>query len=79
MHENLTALGIECEEEYDGLIIHGRGHVDGGSVKGFGDHRIIMAMASLSAAATDDIIIDNEEAAAVTFPTFFSLFDSIRK
>lgn len=79
MHENLTALGIECEEEYDGLIIHGRGHVDGGSVKGFGDHRIIMAMASLSAAATDDIIIDNEEAAAVTFPTFFSLLDSIRK
>ena len=38
-----------------------------------------MAMASLSAAASDDIIIDNEEAAAVTFPTFFNLFDSIRK
>ena len=79
MHENLSALGVECEEEYDGLIIHGRGHVDGGSVKGFGDHRIIMAMASLSAAAADDIIIDNEEAAAVTFPSFFRLFDSIRK
>ena len=64
MHENLSALGVECEEEYDGLIIHGRGHV---------------AMASLSAAAADDIIIDNEEAAAVTFPSFFRLFDSIRK
>ena len=79
MHGNLTALGVECEEEEDGLIIHGRGHVDGGEVKGFGDHRIIMAMASLSAAASDDIIIDNEEAAAVTFPAFFELFDSIRK
>lgn len=79
MHENLSALGVECEEEEDGLIIHGKGYTEGGYVKGFGDHRIIMAMASLSAAASDDIIIDNEEAAAVTFPTFFNLFDSIRK
>ena len=79
MHENLSALGVECEEEEDGLIIHGKGYIEGGYVKGFGDHRIIMAMASLSAAASDDIIIDNEEAAAVTFPTFFNLFDSIRK
>ena len=79
MHENLSLLGVSCEEEEDGLIIHGNGHVGGGEVKGYGDHRIIMAMASLSAAASDDIIIDDEEAAAVTFPSFFSLFDSIRK
>ena len=59
-------------------IIHGTGKVAGGSVKGFGDHRIIMAMASLSAAASGDIIIDDERAAEVTFPDFFHLLESIR-
>ena len=78
MRENLETLGIRCEEEEDGLIIHGTGKVAGGSVKGFGDHRIIMAMASLSAAASGDIIIDDERAAEITFPDFFHLLESIR-
>lgn len=79
MRENLEALGVCCEEEEDGIIIHGNGKVKGGAVKGFGDHRIIMALASLSAAADEDIIIDDEKAAEVTFPSFFSLLESVRK
>ena len=79
MRENLERLGVSVEEEDDGLVIHGRGHVSGGSVAGYGDHRIIMAMASLSAAADDDITIDDEKAAGITFPTFFSLLESIRR
>ena len=78
MRENLTALGVECEEEEDGLVIHGTGHVGGGSVRGFGDHRIIMALASLSAGAEGTIGIDDEKAAEVTFPSFFSLLRSIQ-
>ena len=79
MRENLERLGVSVEEEDDGLVIHGRGHVSGGSVAGYGDHRIIMAMASLSAAADGDITIDDEKAAGITFPTFFSLLESIRR
>ena len=79
MRENLERLGVSVEEEDDGLVVHGREHVSGGSVAGYGDHRIIMAMASLSAAADGDITIDDEKAAGITFPTFFSLLESIRR
>ena len=79
MRKNLETLGIKCEEEEDGLIIHGTGEVHGGCVEGFGDHRIIMALASLSAAADGDIAIDDEKAAEVTFPSFFTLLEKIRK
>ena len=79
MRENLEALGVEAEETEDSLIIHGKGRIPGGNGKGFGDHRIIMALAAASAGSKNDITIDDEKAAAVTFPSFFTLFDSIRK
>lgn len=79
MSENLRRLGVENEELPDGLIIHGKGKVNGGSVMGYSDHRIIMAMAVISAASEKEIVIDDVSAAAVTFPTFFELFDKLRK
>ena len=79
MRQDLEALGIDVEEEPDGLAIHGRGRIHGGSVKGFGDHRIIMAMASLSAGSDGPVTIDDEKAAEVTFPTFFTLLGSLRR
>ena len=79
MRENLEALGVEAEETEDSLIIQGKGRIPGGNGKGFGDHRIIMALAAASAGSENDITIDDEKAAAVTFPSFFTLFDSIRK
>ncbi len=79
MRENLEILGVEADEEPDGLVIHGRGRINGGCVRGFGDHRIIMALAIASGAAENAIVIDDEKAAAVTFPTFFELAESIRR
>ena len=79
MHENLRLLGVDAEEEEDGLIIHGKGIIKGAECKGYGDHRIIMALAVASAAAEGIITIDDEKAAAVTFPTFFTLLENIRK
>ena len=79
MRKNLEALGVDAEETEDSLIIHGKGRIPGGEGKGYGDHRIIMALASASAGSEHDITIDDERAAAVTFPSFFTLFDSIRK
>ena len=78
MRENLALLGVNAEEEEDALIIHGNGYVKGGPVKGFSDHRIVMALASLSAGASGDIIIDDESAASITFPSFFRLLSSLR-
>jgi len=79
MREDINAVGGDAEELPDGLIIRGKGTVRGGKAKGFSDHRIIMAMAMCSAIAEEGIEIDDESACSVTFPTFFKLFDSLRK
>lgn len=78
MVENLRALGADVEEEEDGMLIHGKGRLDGGEAKGFGDHRIIMALAIGALKAEKGITIDDTDAVSVTFPTFFSLYDRIK-
>ena len=77
MRENLSSLGLNIKEREDGLDIF-PSTLHGGVVKGFKDHRIIMAMAICSLITTEPITIDDESACDVTFPTFFSLFDSLK-
>ncbi len=77
MCENLKILGAKVEEKEDGLIIYGKDTYTGGLVKGYKDHRIIMSLAIASLICTDKIIIDDEKAVDVTFPTFFSLLSSL--
>ncbi len=77
MVANLKALGGDVEEGEDYLVIRGKGQLKGGSVKGFGDHRIIMAMAIASLGTQEPVTIDSVDAVAVTFPTFFTLFNQI--
>ncbi|NLA93327.1 MAG: 3-phosphoshikimate 1-carboxyvinyltransferase [Spirochaetales bacterium] len=77
MVANLRALGGDVEEGEDYLIIRGKGHLKGGNVKGFGDHRIIMAMAIASLGTQEPVTIDSVDAVAVTFPTVLILFNQI--
>ncbi len=79
MCENLRLLGADVEEEPDGMLIHGKGGLRGGKAKGYGDHRIIMALATGASGTDEPVIIDDASAADVTFPTFFRLYDSIRR
>ncbi len=79
MHEELEKLGADIEEESDGLIIRGRGHLTGGKVSGHGDHRVIMALSVAGTKADGDVEIDSVESAAVTFPTFYTLLEELRQ
>ena len=79
MKENLTSLQVKCEDTPDSLIIYPTGVVHGGFVKGYEDHRIIMAMAICSANSIEPITIDEEKAVDVTFPTFFSLLNLLKE
>lgn len=79
MRRELEKLGAEMEELEDGLIIHGKGFLDGGQVEGHGDHRVIMSLAVAGLAARGEIEIQGTDAAAITFPTFFTLLDEIRR
>jgi 3-phosphoshikimate 1-carboxyvinyltransferase len=59
------------------MTIH-RGHpLHGGICDGHEDHRIIMALATASIGLDGELIIRGVDAAGVTFPTFFTLLDSL--
>ena len=79
MRENLNDLGVEAEERRDALIVHGKGSVKGGKAKGYGDHRVIMALAVLGTKTEEETEIDDVSAASVTFPTFFDLLEKLEK
>jgi 3-phosphoshikimate 1-carboxyvinyltransferase len=77
MARELTAMGAECRELPDGLVIRGRGSLPGAEagveLRGHGDHRVIMALAAAALGAERATTIDDTAAAAVTFPRFFEL------
>ena len=79
MRENLNELGVEAEERRDALVVHGKGSVKGGKAKGYGDHRVIMALAILGTRTEEETEIDDVSAASVTFPTFFDLLEKLEK
>jgi len=76
MTEVLTGLGGVVEELPDGLVIR-QSELHGGNVPGHGDHRVVMALAVAGTAAAGPVTIDTAEAAAVTFPTFAELMQSL--
>lgn len=77
MREELEKLGADIVEMDDGLEIN-YSPLGGGSVSGHEDHRIIMSMAIAGLKSSEAIEIDNIDAAAITFPEFFTLLDSVR-
>ncbi len=77
MHRELSTLGADVEELDDGLVIRGKGSLQGGSVAGHSDHRVIMALSVAGLAAEGPVSIDNTEAAAVTFPEFYKQLETI--
>lgn len=79
MKKNLQILGVQVEDTIDSIIIHGQKSLNGGLVNGYGDHRIIMAMAIASLVAHSPITIQGIEAVEVTFPTFFTLLETIKQ
>ena len=81
MHEELRKMGASIEELPDGLLIEGFGpdaKLHGAHVNGHDDHRVVMALAVAGLAASGETVIAAAEAAAVTFPGFFSVLESAR-
>jgi 3-phosphoshikimate 1-carboxyvinyltransferase len=65
----LRALGSHAGVEGEDLVVAGGG-VRGGTTSSGGDHRMAMAMAVAGLAADSDVVIDDAEAADVSFPGF---------
>lgn len=74
----LSKLGAVIEGTDDGMIIHGRkSALHGAEVNSHGDHRIGMMLAIASIISQGDMQIEDTEAIAVSYPTFFEHIDAL--
>jgi 3-phosphoshikimate 1-carboxyvinyltransferase len=76
---NLRAMGAEVAELPDGLDIPGRQALHGALIDSAADHRIAMAFSIAALRAEGDTEIQGAEAAAISFPEFFTALDSLAK
>ena len=76
MAAELSKLGVHCTELPDGLIVKGGQPLNGGCVDGHGDHRIVMALSVAALGAQAPVTVLGAQAAGITYPNFFSLFDA---
>jgi 3-phosphoshikimate 1-carboxyvinyltransferase len=74
---NLRAMGAELTENPDGLEIPGNQHLHGAQIDSGDDHRIAMAFAIAALRATGETEIHGAEAAAISFPEFFTSLDAL--
>ncbi len=69
MASELGKLGARVEELPDGIIVH-ESALRGAEVEGYGDHRVVMALAVAGCAIPGTTVVNGAEAAAVTYPEF---------
>lgn len=74
--ENLKRMGASIDVRPDGFHIPGNQKLRAAEVDSFGDHRIAMAFSVAALAAGDPSIVENSEAASVSFPEFY---DTVRQ
>jgi 3-phosphoshikimate 1-carboxyvinyltransferase len=68
---NLRSLGVEADELPDGMRVRGTARALKGRIVTHGDHRIAMAFGVLGALPGNDIVVDDPECCAVSFPDFW--------
>jgi 3-phosphoshikimate 1-carboxyvinyltransferase len=76
--DNLKRAGIRAFETANGFVVPGRQTFHAAEFDSFGDHRIAMAFAVAALRADGECIIDNAEAASVSFPEFWVKLDEVR-
>jgi 3-phosphoshikimate 1-carboxyvinyltransferase len=76
MAQEVRKLSVEVEELPDGLVIRG-GQPRSASVHGWGDHRIVMAMALAGLVLDGPLTVDTAEAMSVTFPDYVELMKAL--
>ncbi len=75
--KNLRAMGAEVVEHEDGMDIPGGQTLRGGVIDSGMDHRIAMAFSIAALRAEGETEIRGAEAAAISFPEFFTYLDEM--
>ena len=76
MAEGLTRLGIVNEVMPDGIRVQG-GQMTGGEIDTYHDHRIAMSFSIAALRADGDIIVNDCDHVATSFPNFASLSEGV--
>jgi 3-phosphoshikimate 1-carboxyvinyltransferase len=77
--DGLRRLGAHIRATPDGFTVRGvPSRLRGGSVDARGDHRIAMLGAVAGLVSREGVEVEGAEVAAVSFPGFFDLLDSLR-
>jgi 3-phosphoshikimate 1-carboxyvinyltransferase len=75
----LTKLGADITPTPDGMVIHGRERLHGGTVSSHGDHRIAMSCAVAAQVATAPVTISDTACTDTSFPGFWDLLEKLRQ
>jgi 3-phosphoshikimate 1-carboxyvinyltransferase len=76
--DGLRRMGADVDELPDGFHVRGRQRLRGGDVDARNDHRLAMAFAVAALGASGPTVIHDAGAAAVSYPEFFSVLESLR-
>jgi 3-phosphoshikimate 1-carboxyvinyltransferase len=76
--DGLRRMGADIDELPDGFEVRGRSRLRGGEVDARNDHRLAMAFAIAALGATGPTAIHDAGAAAISYPEFFSVLESLR-
>ena len=74
---NLKEMGATLTEQHDGLEIPGGQRLHGAAIDSGSDHRIAMAFAVAGLRAEGETQIEGAEAAAISFPEFFTHLENL--
>ena len=75
--DNFQRMGVSMEVAADGFHIPGRQTFRAARLDSFGDHRIAMAFSVAALAADGECVIENADAASVSYPEFYDTLRSI--
>ena len=76
--EGFRRMGADIEEQPDGFQVCATRQLRGGEVDAHNDHRLVMAFSIAALGASGPTTILGAEAAAVSYPEFFSVLDALR-
>jgi 3-phosphoshikimate 1-carboxyvinyltransferase len=76
--DGFRSMGGDIEESADGFHVRGTRRLRGGEVDARNDHRLAMAFAIAALGASGPTTILDAGAAAVSYPEFFTVLESLR-
>ena len=72
MTRQLKRMGAKVDEHQDGLTIYGGNNLKGCELDSEDDHRVAMSLAIASILANSNSTLRRSEAAAISYPEFWS-------